>query len=199
LLGVPASALTDRYVKLDGLWGRPGSELVEDLLATRSAHDAVDRLVQAVWGRAQQAFEPASARIARRAVRLLEGPAADPGAPVRVESVARQLGITPRHLRRAFTESVGIGPKDFARTVRLRRTLRMVGPSADWGRIAADAGYYDQAHLIAEFRELVGFTPGAFLRHTAGRSASGLPSPLPSCRSGLPTRDRRFGKSLLPP
>ena len=34
----------------------------------------------------------------------------------------------------------------------------------DWGRIAADAGYYDQAHLIGDFRELVGLTPGAFLK-----------------------------------
>ncbi|WP_367616288.1 AraC family transcriptional regulator [Corallococcus exercitus] len=36
--------------------------------------------------------------------------------------------------------------------------------SKDWRRIAVDAGYYDPAHLIADFRELVGLTPGAFLK-----------------------------------
>jgi AraC-like DNA-binding protein len=40
----------------------------------------------------------------------------------------------------------------------------MAATSKDWVRIAADAGYYDQAHLIADFRKLVGLTPGAFRR-----------------------------------
>jgi len=72
-----------------------------------------------------QTFQPASARLARRAVRLLQGD------DVRVESVAERLGVTARHLRRAFTESVGIGPKDFARTVRLQRAVRMTATSKD--------------------------------------------------------------------
>jgi transcriptional regulator GlxA family with amidase domain len=81
---------------------------------------------------------------------------------VRVEQVADRLGITARHLRRAFTLCVGIGPKEFSRTVRLQRALQLSSASGDWGRIASDAGYYDQAHLIAEFRDLIGLTPGAF-------------------------------------
>ena len=159
LLGVAASALTDRIVPLEELWGRSGGELcLDELLAAHSLTELLDRLSHAIALRARQSFEPASARLARRAVRLLEGGEA------RVESVAKQLGVTARHLRRAFTESVGIGPKDFARTVRLQRAVRMAATSKDWVRIAADAGYYDQAHLIADFRELVGLTPGAFLK-----------------------------------
>jgi AraC-like DNA-binding protein len=116
----------------------------------------LDRLSHAFAVRTDQTFEPASARLARRAIRLLEGD------ETRVENVAKQLGITARHLRRAFLESVGIGPKDFARTVRLQRAVQRAAASDDWGRIAADVGYYDQAHLIADFRELVGLTPSAY-------------------------------------
>jgi AraC-like DNA-binding protein len=84
-----------------------------------------------------------------------------------VEDVAGQLGVTARHLRRAFTETIGVGPKDFARGVRLTRAVRMAGASRDWTRIAAEAGYYDQSHLIADFRELTGNTPGALLKRPA--------------------------------
>ena len=41
-----------------------------------------------------------------------------------MESVADRLCVSARHLRRAFTENVGIGPKDFARAVRLQRAVR---------------------------------------------------------------------------
>lgn len=163
LLGVAANALTDQIVSLEDIWGLAGRDLCHELLAAPSLPDVLDRLAHAFAVRTHRTFEPASARLARHAVRLLEGD------EVRVESVAERLGVTARHLRRAFTESVGIGPKEFARTVRLQRAVRRVATSKDWVRIAADAGYYDQAHLIADFRELVGLTPGAFLKRGGDR------------------------------
>jgi AraC-like DNA-binding protein len=177
LLGGAASALTDQKVPLGDLWGRLAGDLCLELLAARSLPEVLDRLSRAIALRTDQAFEPASGRLARRAVRLLEG------GEVRVERVAERLGVTARHLRRAFTESVGVGPKDFARTVRLQRAVRMAATSTDWGRIAAAAGYYDQAHLIADFRELIGLTPGAFLKRAGGQPvpprAPSRPSPRP--------------------
>jgi AraC-like DNA-binding protein len=159
LLGVAANALTDQIVSLEDIWGRAAGDLCGELLAAPSLPDVLNRLAHAFAVRTHPTFEPASARLARRAVRLLEGD------EVRVESVAERLGVTARHLRRAFTKSVGIGPKEFARTVRLQRAVRAAAATSnDWAQIAADAGYYDQAHLIADFRELVGLTPGAFLK-----------------------------------
>jgi AraC-like DNA-binding protein len=163
LLGVAANVLTDRIVLLDDLWGRAGRDLGLELVAARSVPEVLDRLSDAIADRARHAREPASARLARRAVRLLDGD------EVRVEHVAKRLGVSARHLRRAFTETIGIGPKDYARTVRLRRAVRKAATSRDWGRIAADAGYYDQSHLITDFRELVGLTPGAFLKRASDR------------------------------
>jgi AraC-like DNA-binding protein len=163
LLGVAANELTDRFIKLESIWGRAGGELCLELLAARNLPEVLERLSRAIAVRAEHAFESTSARLARRAVRLLEGD------EVRVESVANRLGVTARHLRRVFTESVGIGPKDFARAVRLQRAVRRLATSTNWVGIAADAGYYDQAHLIADFRDLVGLTPGAFLKRASNR------------------------------
>lgn len=162
LFGTAANTLTDRIVRLDDVWGDDGAELHRELVATSTVPEALERIASAMAGR--QALESGSARLARGAARLLEAGEA------RIEHVAERLGVTPRHLRRVFTEHVGIGPKEFARTVRLRRALRMAERSRHWSRIAAAAGYYDQAHLIAEFRDLLGLTPSAFVereRHQA--------------------------------
>nr|WP_308789594.1 helix-turn-helix domain-containing protein [Polyangium mundeleinium] len=157
LLGVAANELCDAFVTLEDIWGRSGRDLCEELLGARGVPEVLDRLARAFAVRAHQNFESASARLARRAARWMEGE------EMRVESVAERLGVTTRHLRRAFVENIGIGPKDFARSVRLQRALRMAATSGDWARIATDAGYYDQSHLIADFRALVGLTPAAFL------------------------------------
>lgn len=53
--------------------------------------------------------------------------------------------------------------------MRLQRAVRLAATSKDWVRIAADAGYYDQAHLINDFRELVGLTLGTFLKRADER------------------------------
>jgi AraC-like DNA-binding protein len=156
LFGVPANELTDQVVSLDALWGAAGEDVTADLVAARSISAAIECLSRAIATR--PTFESSSARIARRAVRIFET------ADARVESVAQQLGVTARHLRRAFVETVGVGPKEFARGVRLQRAIRESARSSDWGVIARDAGYYDQAHLIADFRDLVGLTPGAYRR-----------------------------------
>lgn len=171
LFGVPANALTDRYVALEELWGRAGAELLRELLAARSVAEVLGRLSRALAGHDGDA--PASASLARRAVGLLEA------GETRVDRVAARLGVTARHLRRTFIESVGIGPKEFARTVRLQRAVRMAATSSDWANIAVCAGYYDQAHLIADFRDLVGLTPGAFLsqRARARAGADGFTRP----------------------
>ena len=154
LFGVPANEFTDQLITLDDLWGASG-DVTADLVAARSIPVMLERLSRAIAARTT--FESASARLARRAVRMFEA------TETRVEAVAQQLGVTARHLRRVFVESVGIGPKEFARGVRLQRAINESARSRDWGVIARDAGYYDQAHLIGDFRDLVGLTPSAYL------------------------------------
>lgn len=157
LLGVPARELTDELVSLDDIWGRSARELCLDWVATPNVGAVLDHFARALSRNTRAGFEPATARLARQAARLLESE------ETRVGSAATRLGVTARHLRRAFLENIGVGPKDFARSARLQRAVRLLSSSRDWARIASDAGFYDQSHLIAEFRALVGLTPGAFL------------------------------------
>jgi AraC-like DNA-binding protein len=79
-----------------------------------------------------------------------------------VEEVADRVGWSTRQLQRRFKDVVGISPKLFARMQRFQRVLRaMDGPNPDWVDAAVHCGYYDQAHLIRDFREFSGETPTA--------------------------------------
>jgi transcriptional regulator GlxA family with amidase domain len=82
-----------------------------------------------------------------------------------VSTVAAELGLSERHLRRLFREAVGVSPKEFAKLVRFDRAISAAHEDvrANWASIAAATGYYDQAHLIGEFQSISGVTPRALL------------------------------------
>ncbi len=64
-----------------------------------------------------------------------------------------------RQLERAFDTWVGLGPKAFARVVRLRTLVGLLPAIRRWADVAAHLGYADQAHLIRDVRKLAGVTP----------------------------------------
>jgi AraC-like DNA-binding protein len=158
VLGVPASALAGRVVALADLWGHAAAgRLLERLASARDLQAAAAILQSAISDRVPQADPPVGARLALAAAGRLSRAS--------VNAVAGDLGVSARHLRRVFRETVGTSPKTFARLERFRRAVRAAraGRHAGWASIAADAGYYDQAHLIADFRAIAGVTPQAFL------------------------------------
>jgi AraC-like DNA-binding protein len=159
VLGVRGSAIADRIVPLEALWGAAAARRLADrLFCARDVDDAAAILEVAIADRL------ATADDRRDHVRLaIEAAARLPFAGV--SSVAADLGISERHLRRLFLDVVGVSPKVFARLARFHRALRAARARgrASWATIAAAAGYYDQAHLVAEFRALAGEAPRAFL------------------------------------
>lgn len=80
---------------------------------------------------------------------------------VRIDELARRLGWGRRRLERAFARDLGIGPKLFSRIVRLNGVLATLGETerARAVDLALDAGYFDQAHLLRDFRLLAGRRP----------------------------------------
>ncbi|MEO6088800.1 MAG: helix-turn-helix transcriptional regulator [Umezawaea sp.] len=98
---------------------------------------------------------------------VLAGMHAAPGSPVGRHAAA--AGLSQRQLRRRFTTAVGLRPKAYVRVVRLHRALAAArddvaaGRRPDWARIAHASGFYDQPHLLGEFRHAVGVPPNALL------------------------------------
>lgn len=85
---------------------------------------------------------------------------------LRIGDLAEEGALSPRQLRRRFQAAVGLSPKELARIRRLRASAAAaVLEELSWCEVTADAGYADQAHLVREFRNLLGVTPGAFEQH----------------------------------
>jgi len=159
LFGIAQSELTDRVVDLRDLDPRLGGALRGDVASRARGEEMLEGL--------EAALSDAIARRARRdrpaapAVRL----ALARGGLVRVDALARRLGIGRRQIERLFRERVGVSPKLFLRVVRFQRALSCLRAPArrqPWAEIAAALGFYDQSHLIRDFRELAGAPPGAW-------------------------------------
>ncbi|XVU23580.1 helix-turn-helix transcriptional regulator [Actinoplanes sp. CA-054009] len=100
-------------------------------------------------------------RIAVEAMMLLS--AGNGSARATVRSAAQRLNVSERHLRTVFVDEIGLTPTDFIRIDRVRSVLADIRQSLT--EVSVRSGYYDQSHMTAEFRRVMGATPHAFVTH----------------------------------
>lgn len=154
------SAAVNLLVPVEDLWGRDGAVLRERLLDAATPEGKL-RVLEAVLLDHATPGEPDPAITFAVA-------ALDRGA--RVADVAAELGMLGKTFGRRFRRQVGLPPKRFARVRRLRRVVGAVEglTEVNWSVAAAEHGYCDSAHLVDDFRDLVGTTPTGYLLHRAG-------------------------------
>jgi AraC-like DNA-binding protein len=166
---LPLHELQDGHPALDALWPRDQAEALAAALWERE-QPTVQRLAaleRALLARLRVAAPARADGLARAAVGLIEAS----GGAVRIEALARGLGVSRQHLAQQFRERVGLNAKTFAMVCRFGRAsaaLRALPDGevnrVDWAGLAGECGYYDQSHLIHEFRLFAGETPEAFAR-----------------------------------
>ncbi|HLK21229.1 MAG TPA: helix-turn-helix domain-containing protein [Bryobacteraceae bacterium] len=157
---MPLHETHNQLVNLYQLWGRDGAVLREQLLEAGTPQAMFQVMESALLAHLVHPEAPDPA--VRWAAAAFEY-----GRPV--SKTASELGFLPKTFLRRFRADTGLSPKRFARVRRLQRLLGSVGdPSvADWCALAAQFGYTDQAHLIHDFRDLTGLTPGAYQPRSA--------------------------------
>jgi AraC-like DNA-binding protein len=157
--GMPVSELTDQMVSLDQLWGPLCEELRDGLGSAEDPLTSLGATERALRARLRgpELYEPSAAAGVRHALRVLELSAVVPS----VDALTKLLGTSTRQLRRAFADVVGLSPKQYLRILRFQRARRLAAQSAAprWSSIASAVGYFDQAHMINDFRALSGQTP----------------------------------------
>ena len=93
---------------------------------------------------------------------------------VRVAELAEELNLSARTLERQFAQQVGVGAKTLARVVRFDtlNTRIRTDPAVLMADLTYELGFFDQAHLIREFKALSSLTPGAFAAIAARRQSN---------------------------
>jgi len=152
----PAAELQNQTVSLETIWGDTGRQVRPRLLAA-STPQAKFRVLEATL-RSQLTGTKASS-VVDEAVELIQKHAGT----VSVDALVEHTGYSHRHVVDRFQDRVGLSPKRFCRVVRFQAALSraQTGP-VDWPQLALACGYYDQAHLIRDFRAFADMSPTAY-------------------------------------
>ncbi len=154
--GFPMCDLTDRIESLDSLMRVGGDEIEEKLWNASSFRERIS-IIESLMP--QRNCDGSDVKLDK----AVDAVAAHRGR-VSVSRLAASLGWSERKLERDFKTFVGVSPKTFARINRFSgvvRALETTGPSKLLDH-AHEFGYYDQSHMINEFRGFAGESPTAF-------------------------------------
>lgn len=154
---LPMHQLTDSTVGL----GAVSNDLERDLLERAGQEPSLFQKVRAVEGCLNKRVHNA-----RRDSSILDLTATivREAGLISVDALASGAGISARQLERRFLQEVGVAPKLLCRILRFQRIFHSIrAHDGRWATVAADCGYYDQAHLIRDFKQFAGQTPSVFL------------------------------------
>jgi AraC-like DNA-binding protein len=146
--------LNDRFVPIQSVCGSAANGLVRLFCG----HSSVDRRIAAIEDRLT--CLPTITQVQRAIGELVVRKG-----QFSVDDFAAVAGISERQLRRTCLKHSGLAPKQLARILRFRHAIaRLRHGESDMADVAFNCGYYDQAHMIRDFRDLAGISPVRYLR-----------------------------------
>ncbi len=155
---IPLRSMYDRAVPLDELYGSSGFELERCIAAAESVSARME--IVSIFLHQRIIETGGTDELVRSAVDLL----IDSKGQQTLQEVVTGIQISRRQLERRFSDEVGLTPKQLSRIIRLQNALAGMKEKRwpSFTVLAAECGYFDQAHFIRDFRAFTGFTPSGF-------------------------------------
>jgi AraC-like DNA-binding protein len=177
--GIPLGDLENMYVGVEEVWGRDGRELHDRLIETSSVATRLRILEEFLLSRPWSSVHRHPGVAAAMA-------AIEDNPSIRMADIRHVVGMSTKRLIALFRAEVGLSPKAYARIRRFQAALRLLSTGTVGGaRIAADVGYFDQAHFVREFESFTAMTPTQYCQQ---------PLLLPS---HVPIERHKFTRPLL--
>ena len=158
LFGVPSSEVINRTYDADAVIGKPIREL-EQRLGNCETFQQRGSVANHFFAERLKDARNAD-RMTFAANRILNS-----GGNLSSAELARQAGVGVRQFQREFSARFGASPKLFSRVVRFQSALDTKARSStkSWTDVAHEFGYYDQMHMVHDFREFTGESPTEIL------------------------------------
>lgn len=83
---------------------------------------------------------------------------------LKITVLAQQLKISQCQLEKCFRRTVGATPKKFASIIRFRKVLSIAHKERSLTQLGLEAGFFDQAHFIKDFKSFTGLTPERYFK-----------------------------------
>ena len=155
---LPINKLNNLRVTAGDLGDKELAELEQSLTSTENDQICILLIEQFLLKRLSRLAEHNLKRI-ETTIRLINSGQTD------VALLADTACLSTRQFQRVFSEYIGSNPKEFSRTIRFQKALHILEttPQISLTTLAYDCGYFDQSHMIKEFKSLSGYTPSEYL------------------------------------
>lgn len=154
LLRLPMHELVDYSCNSEDFWGREIRETTDRLREAADFNEMkniVENMLLRCLGKTKP-IDPVD-----EALNVL----LKAGGNLPIEYLAKESFLSLKQFERKCKERVGLSPKIFARIIRFSKAYRMreANSSISWTAIAHAAGYFDQMHMIRDFKVFTGVSP----------------------------------------
>ena len=175
---MPMQELTDKIFTIEDVVGGQINDLREHLLNATSVQEMAcfaDRLLISFLNRHKKAMS------SHDSITAISKELYNTTALLSVAQYAYKANMSIRNFERRFIEQAGVSPKLYIKLVRFNEAMKIktIQPYKNWTSIAYDCGYFDQMHLIKDFKQFTGLSPMDFFKHIVISDADNIDNSTP--------------------
>lgn len=157
-IAIPLSGLQNKAESLEKLFGLNGIQLEKDILDAKCVESRIEICENFLITRLT--IPTSIDHVVKESVSMIM----DLNGQLPISELSKGTNTHRRQLERKFSSIIGISPKQLAKIIRLKATIKMMQNDqfTSLTALAYDGGYYDQSHFIKDFKEFTGQSPRQF-------------------------------------
>ncbi len=162
LFGIPAWQLNDLALDLGAVTQDPAFRQLSERVCSGENLEDIVTLLDAFFLKklAEQKDQNSFLQFAVRQIY-------DSNGTISIDSLTKHVHASRRYVEKVFKERIGMSPKEYAQIIRVKKTsMYLLDPRFNFNirEIADRLEYYDQSHLLKDFKAVMGQSPTAFLQ-----------------------------------